>query len=149
MCEYTYALRAEEIRRALWTTRRSPLKAGIQTGLLALLAVSAWVGLIRGDRSGGTWLLAIAMPLLTAAVWLIPVISFRREAAAAAPLPVTLRLSEEEIGAGDVTRPVGEASLLAAGDLVIWRVDKYQSVVIRRRALPPEAWDRLEKTAKG
>lgn len=149
MCEYTYTLTAQEIRRALWTARRSPLKAWTQTALLGLLSLSAWIGYFRGDRSAGTLLMAVALPLLTAAVWLIPAVSFRREAKAAAPLTVTLRLTAEEIGVGETGCPLSGAALVRGRDMVIWRPDKYQMVAVPRRALPPEAWSVLEEAVKG
>ena len=149
MCEYTYTLTAEEIRRALWAVRRPPVKGAVQTGLLALLSVSAWVAYFRGDRSGGTLLMGIALPLLTAGVWVIPALSFRREAAAAAPLTVTLFLSEEAIGVGDKRVPLSQAVFIAAGDTVIWRPDRYQIIAVPRRALPPEIWEMLEDAARG
>lgn len=141
----TYTLTEQELRTALWKSRRYLPRMAVQSAVLLLLGVVAIINVCLGKGDNAQWLVAVLLPVGAALVWVLPAVSFRREAAAlaAAAVPVTLTVSEEAIAAGGVSQPFENAYLEPAGDLLLWRPDKTQLVVIPRRALPEEMWKRL------
>lgn len=141
----TYTLTFEEIQSGLWKTRRPLSKIVPQTVLLLVLGLpSLWYAITKGGDAGSL-LLGIALPLLAAAVWVIPAVSFQKEAKKLAEqgLSVTLTLSETALLCGDVTVPLSGAVILKEKDLLIWKVDRDWSIFIPRRVLGDAAWAHL------
>ena len=104
------------------------------------------ISALMGKGDSGTWLLGVALPVLAALQWVLPAVMFRREAAqlAAEDKEITIALAEDSLSAGEVTVPFQNLYLEAAGDLLIWRVDKTQSLIIPRRVLTDEQWKTLK-----
>lgn len=146
---FTYSPTAAELRRVMWRTRRPLWRLITETVLLLLLGVPALVAVCTGSRESGTLLIGVTFPLLAAAVWLVPFLSFRREAAelAARPLTVQLTVSEDAIAAGGASSPLTEADLRRCGDLLIWQAGRGQAIVIPQRAVSEAAWALLCETA--
>ena len=75
-----YTLTFEEIQKGLWKTRRPLSRLVPQTVILLVLGLpSLWYAVIKGGDTGSL-LLGIALPLLAALGWILPAVSFRREA---------------------------------------------------------------------
>lgn len=146
MSDITYTLTKEELYRGLWRARRPLPRLILTSAVLLLLGVPSLVGACLGKGDSGIWLLGVALPILAALQWILPALMFRREAAtlAAEAKAITLTLGEETLAAGGVTVPLQHLCLEQAGELLIWRVDKTQSVLIPRRVLTEAQWQTLQ-----
>lgn len=146
MSDITYTLTKEELYRALWRARRPLPRVILFSALLLLLGVPQLISALMGKGDSGTWLMGLALPILAALQWVLPAVMFRREAAqlAAEGKEITIAIGEESLSAGGVTVPFQNLYVEAAGDLLIWRVDKSQSLIIPRRVLTDEQWQTLK-----
>lgn len=143
---FTYVLTEQELYNAL---RRSRRRAGtvrlvIQTVILVLLTAGFTAEFIR-QKQGGMLLLAVLLAAVAVAQWLAPALSFRQEAKtlAAEKREIRVRVGEETLSCGEITRPLAECRLKEADGQILWAVDRVQTVVLPRRALSPAAWERL------
>lgn len=149
--EVSYTLTEQELYAALRRTRRraGPVRLAVQTVALAVLAV-AFAADFVWQRQGGSLFLALALAVLAVGQWLFPAVAFRREARALAAraTPVHLQVSEETIAAGSetvITSPLAECVFTAVSDeLLLWVVDRTQSIAIPRRAVSEQTWKRLK-----
>lgn len=146
MSDITYTLTKDELYRGLWKSRRSVPRLVLTSAVLLLLGVPSLVGACLGKGDSGTWLLGVALPILAALQWVLPAVMFRREAAqlAAEGKAITITLGENFLSASGVTVPFQNLYLEQAGDLLVWRVDKTQSLLIPRRVLTTEQWQTLK-----
>lgn len=145
----TYTLTKEELFAALWHTRRSTARLIGQTVLLLLIGLPALVGLFFGHRDAASWLCGIALPLLAVLQWVLPLVSFRREAAqmAAQNTAITLVFGDDTLAVGEETVRQENAELRRVKDLILWRVAG-QWIAIPRRAVSVTAWEALAKEAE-
>lgn len=152
MCEeFTYTLTEAEYATALRRTRRKagPVRLTVQTVLLVVLA-GAFCADFAIKRQGGSLFIGIVLAVLAAGQWLFPAIAFRREARelAAAARPVCLAVSEQSLCVGEFAQSLAECELVAAADgLLLWKIDRTQTVAIPRRALSAAAWEMLKSRA--
>ena len=144
-----YTLTFEEIQKGLWKTRRPLSRLVPQTVILLVLGLpSLCYAIIKGGDTGSL-LLGIALPLLAALGWILPAVSFRREAQklVSEGFSVTLTVTETDISVGGVAVPLAEATLIKADDLLLWQIERDQTVYIPRRVLSSEVWERLSSLA--
>lgn len=145
--QVTYTLTEPELYAALRSTRRAgTVRLVVQTVLLAVLS-AAFCADFALKTQGGSLFIGIVLAVLAVGQWLFPALAFRREAKrlAAEARPICLQVSEQSLTVGDVTQKLSECDLVMADDtLLLWRVDRTQSVAIPRRAVSDAAWKLLK-----
>lgn len=140
----SYILTAEELFTALWHTRRSTKRLAVQTVLLLVIGLPCLVGLCLGYRGSAEWLCGTVLPLLALLQWVLPWLSFRREAKelAAQNTEITLTFTEETLSVKEETVAWPNATLRHVKDLVLWDVCS-QVIAIPRRAVNDTVWQKL------
>ncbi len=140
----TYILTAEELFTALWHTRRSAKRLAVQTVLLLVIGLPCLVGLFLGFRGSAEWLCGTVLPLLALLQWVLPWLSFRREAKALAALhtEITLTFTEDTLSVKEETMAWQNATLRRVKDLVLWDVCS-QVIAVPRRAVNDTVWQKL------
>ena len=147
----TYVLTKEELFSALWHTRRSNGRLLLQTVALAALGLPPLIGLFFGFRDAAAVLMGVALPLLAVLQWVLPAVSFWREAASLAEKKTVLTIvfNNDALTVENYTVALQNATLRCVKELVLWQVDT-QWIAIPRRVLSEEMWQRLlEKTEEG
>ena len=149
---YTVIPTADEWRRGLMKTqtRRTSRAADIaKTVILLLLCLYCWIPFFwDGGRAWDSFAVGLLALLLLAALWIVPPLALKREAAKIAKSGQTVRLTVTEIGLGfgegDRYRelPFSAIGASADPDLLTLTFDGGAMLVLPRRCVEPD-WDYL------
>ena len=150
---YTIVPTAEEWRRGLELTRPRRTSRGAdvaKTAVLAVLVLYCWIPFfLDGCREWNSFFLGVVALLLMAALWIVPAISFSRDARRIADAGTTVRLTvtDDALGFGEGERftqiPFSEIEARPDPALLALIFEGGQMTVLPRRCFAEEEWQFL------